>query len=126
MVLPAHRAAGVAGEAFVGQARQAREAALDGDAPDGLVDHAQRLVQPDRDSRPDAADQAVRDSRLWLGQRARAGVLPGSGRPDPSSRPPKLLRSLSNLRRYLLVRYDFSQRLRSRDRKRHVPKINLG
>jgi hypothetical protein len=66
MVLPPHRAAGVARQPSQWQAAQLGEAALDPGVPARFVDESERLMKEDRDLRMQAQYEPVGDARLGL------------------------------------------------------------
>src|SRR5436190_2729423 len=87
VVLPGRGAAVIAREAPQREAGQTRETALDRERATGLVDDAERLVEPDRDRRMTVGDQRVRDARLGFGQRVPPRILPGPARAERAPAP---------------------------------------
>src|SRR2546423_3379835 len=75
MVLPVRGAARQPREQPERQAGEARETARDAGAAAERPHDAHRLMEPDRDGRANALDQAHRDPRFRLGSRSRTRVL---------------------------------------------------
>jgi hypothetical protein len=108
VVLPGDRAPGQLRHRVVGQPGEMGEAALNPPVAAGGPDHVELLLEPDRDARPQAQDQAIGDPRLELRERLRARVVDAAQRPPapgefrfrstPCAFPPLSAARLSGLR----------------------------
>jgi hypothetical protein len=75
VVLPVDRAPRQRRQTAVRQLRDARERATDAHIPSGSPNEVEVLVEPDRHHRADTEDEAIRQTRLDLGQRPGTGLV---------------------------------------------------